>query len=75
MPGETQQELREQVRARYARAARTVLDHGRRATDGCGAADASEQCRGQGDQDEASCFGAPPGMHAAVIRAVKPPVG
>jgi arsenite methyltransferase len=68
MPDETQRELREQVRARYAQAARTVLDRGLRATDscggepvtgGCGAPAAGVQCCGPAGQEEASCFGGP----------------
>ncbi|HTV99677.1 MAG TPA: arsenite methyltransferase [Streptosporangiaceae bacterium] len=60
MTSETGDEVREQVRARYAEAARSVLAPSRgEATGCCGAA--SEPCSGTGSAalDSADCFGAP----------------
>ena len=59
MSGETGDGMREQVRARYAEAARAVLAPGRGETAGCCGGSAEQSCCGTGVAalDSAACFG------------------
>src|SRR5580693_5978333 len=61
MSGETGDGMREQVRARYAEAARAVLTPERGETAGCCGGSAGESCCGTGSAalDSADCFGGP----------------
>src|ERR1700689_4264876 len=61
MSGETGDGMREQVRARYAEAARAVLTPERGETAGCCGASAGQSCCGTGSAalDSADCFGGP----------------
>lgn len=65
MTDETAAELAEQVRSRDAEAARAILQPKGEPESSCG----SSCC---GTPDEAPTTQAAPGMHAAIIRAVKP---
>ena len=59
--GETDDRMREQVRARYAEAARAVLTPERGETAGCCGGSAGESCCGTGSAAlySADCFGGP----------------
>src|SRR5580698_1740589 len=61
MSGETGDAMREQVRARYAEAARAVLTSDRGETAGCCGGSAEQSCCGTGSAalDSADCFGGP----------------